>query len=296
MFVRSPSEFYLKYLITHPDRWSDRKIVEHMKAHRLPHGPDSYLAYLRGELHPPRPFFPHREKHEASREFLLEEQIWGLWHPNEHVDMALSILKMPAAQEAAHSMITVGADTKSVALLLDKRYQIPLTEQAVERYKKYFWNTDLVSAGELRDICCDVAATKSKMHPLVLAAELPATPMSAANIQMRLGFMPAGINQYEALKKVDEACTLKMYEALALGGRGSSTMFRDLAWGKKLIAELVEAMTVPEEDVRKALSKIELVTKPLQTPTINELSGGDFSDGTFVQDSEEKAKTKKRKK
>lgn len=290
MFVRSPSEFYLKYLITHPDGWNNRSIIEHTAEHRLVCGPFDYLDRLRERLHPPDPFFPRRRRHEPSKQFLLEEQIYGLWHRNEHTVMAVKLLDNPSAQEAAHAMLTVGADTTSVALLLDKRFELPFSVQAVERYKKYFWNTDIVNTAELRELCRDAAGGPAKTNPLVLASELPATPMSAVLVQMRMGFVPSTLNQYEGLKKAAETCTMRMYEALMLGGKGAAEEFRNWAWGMKFIVEMTESMTAPEEDLRKMLGKVELVTKPVKTPTIAKLSKGNFSDGTFVQDPNKKKK------
>jgi hypothetical protein len=294
MFVHSPSEFYLKYLISHPDGLNNKAIRTHMDERRLVCGPDVYLDKLRAAMSIPQPFFPSRPKHEPSRQFLLEEQIYGLWYRNEHTKMAVLLLTQPTAQEALHAMLTVGADFNSASLLIDKRFGIAFSVQSVNRYKKYFWNTDLVNTVELRHMCHQLASGTPppiKSNPLVLASELPATPMSAALIQLRLGFMPSSLSQYEAMKSNTKACAMRMYEALMVGGKAASEEFRNYAWGMKYVAELMESMTAPEEDLKKMLSTVELVTNPTKTPTINDLTGGNFSDGSFV-DSDKKEKKK----
>jgi len=297
MFVRSPSEFYLKYLVTHPDGLTTAAVRAHMHSRRLYPGPDGYIDALRTRLFPPKPFFPSRPKHKPSSDFLIEEGIYGLWHQNEHTKMAMSLLEQALPQEAAHAMLSVGSPPESTALLLDKRFGLPFSTQAVERYKKYFWNTDLVSRAELGQICAALAGTPQKFDPVLNAARLPATPMSAVVVQIRLGFIPEKLNQYEALKKCTEACTYRMYEALMTGGKEGAEIFRNLSWGQKFTFDAMSTMAAPENDLKKMISSIELVTKATKPPTIDEVTGGNVSDGSFADDpnKQESAKTKKAK-
>jgi len=282
--ARSPSEFYLKYLITHPDGLNNEAIRERMGELHLPCGPDKYLDRLRGRLVAPRPFHPDRPRHEPSKQFLVEEEIWGLWHPTEHTRMAMSLLGKPTPQQAVHSMMAVGADDETVAMLLDKRYGIGFSTRAAGRYRKYCWNMDLVNITELRAVCRSMAGgAPSRRDPLVLASELPATPASGMLVQMRLGFVPATMDHYKALKKVAELCTARMYEAMAMGGKEAAEEFRNCAWGLKYLSEIMDAMTAPEEDLRKMMRGVRLVTRTIQTPTVNQLTRGDFSDGSFMQ-------------
>lgn len=288
MFVCSPSEFYLKYLVTHPDGWNNTAIIEHMERKRLFTGPGYYLDRLRKETVPPKPFFPSNPKHATSKQFLLEEQIHGLWHQNEHTRMAFKLLDAPIPQETVHGMINVGADDESIAILLDKRYGMPFSLQAVDRYRKYFWNIELCSGSELRDICRKMLDGPPRASPQMLGAILPATPMSAALVQTRVGFVPRHMEEYAALDIILRVAHMRMYEALMIGGKEAAEEFRNIAWGAKFAVEMRSAVMAPQDDLRKTMRNMQLVTKPIKTPLIGEISGGNFSDGTFTEDPSKK--------
>ena len=75
MIRRSPGEYYTKFLILQPARYTDAQIKELLLDDQLDYVSGSYMKKLRAQCRPPEPFFPYDKNHRRSRNFLIGEGI-----------------------------------------------------------------------------------------------------------------------------------------------------------------------------------------------------------------------------
>lgn len=304
MLVRSPAEFYIKYLVSHPAGYNTEAIQRKLKKQRLSDIGKDYIDDLRFDMEVPTPFKPKIKSNVPSQDFLIEEGVFGLWHHNEHVKMALRIPQMPQVQEIVESLVLAGAPDDSLPPVLGRRFDVDFTREAMACYRHYFWNTVLCSRAELRELCYKQALEGSSdlsksvsdrkaiqkayyKNPRVLAAELPTAPISVAQVQMLLGFMPARMDPYKLARMNYDMTLRRIAEELLQGGPRAAAATRDYSITLEKLGIQMETMTSPEEDLRAMMQTIQLETEPITTPTINQLTGGNVSDGSFTEVGEE---------
>lgn len=304
MIVRSPAEFYIKYLVSHPAGYNTEAIQRKLRKQRLGDIGKDYIDDLRFEMELPTPFKPKVKSHVESMNFLVEEGIFGLWYPNEHVDMALEILKHPQVQEIVEAYVLGGASNESIPAVLDRKFNMPFTREAMACYRHYFWNTALCSRAELRELIYSQAlagssdlsrsvsarnATKKAFYKnaRVLASELPTAPIAVAQVQILLGFMPNEMNSFKLARANYDMTLRRIAEELLQGGPRAPAATRDYAITLEKLAAQLEVQTSPQDDLRAQMQTIQLETEPITTPTIHQLTSGNVSDGSYIDSDDE---------
>ena len=108
MIRRSPCEYYLKYLATHPDNYSDDVIKEKLLEMGLDIPSPECLAQVKRQTIPPVPFRPLDSEHFPSQHFLNMHRIHSLYFRDQDTRGALWILSTPRAKEFAEAGIPLG--------------------------------------------------------------------------------------------------------------------------------------------------------------------------------------------
>src|SRR3972149_1720488 len=115
MIRRSPGEFYLKYLVIHPDGYSNDYIMKNLG---LKLGLDClgewYLNQLRASCIPPTPFYPFDQLHFNSQKFLRREQIHRVFQPDDSMVQASALLDRARLRELVEVMVLSGAPDEAV--------------------------------------------------------------------------------------------------------------------------------------------------------------------------------------
>jgi len=291
MFTTCPADRYFRYLVTHPRGYDNEAIIAAAAKHgRYCPGPD-YLDALRDELTPPRPFRPRSKKHKASQRFLIEHEIDGFYDGSEETKRAWEIVKNPRLCETVEVNLIVGAPWKSSVFALRTRYAFECTEAAIQRFSRMFYDALLVSVTDLRAITFQQAKQRQErtgmppyMDPRVIASRLPRAGFSVILASLKMGVpIPKNTDHAKLLRSARDAAALRMLEESLVGAPGASRRAADWATTVRITSEILEASTEPETELREALRSIELVTEPIKTPTIAELTDGNFSDGSFIE-------------
>jgi hypothetical protein len=291
MRLRSPAEFYIKYLILHPDKYLTRDIKERLLDEGLDFISEAYIDRLRSKLKPPTPFYPNDRDHAPSFHFLINERINGLFHRELAVRTALEILSLPRAKEFVEAMVLVQVPLPAISAYLTRHLGVFCTTEALELYRHYFWNVNLLDSSQMRvliqlriDTLADhVPELQGKQAVLKAAyykdarkigADLPHSPMAATLAQMRLGIRPG--RQELALRMLEarDMAALRATEAVHQDGPGDSQKFLNYANGSRLFEEMLQMVVKPEDQMQEQLRAIALRMDTREVPSIHTLSAG----------------------
>lgn len=292
MIRRSPCEFYLKFLIVQPDKFSNEQIKETLFELGLDDLGDFYVDRLRKRLKPPTPFYPEEKSHPRSYRFVVTEGIEAACLGLLEFRTALRILERPRLKEFVETMLIAGADCAVIADALVRQRNFRADTRSVEMFKHYFWNVDLLDSLGVRAVL-QFRATQAAVHPSEdikrqfdvfknafyndprrIAAELPNSPMAAMMAQMRLGLLPARVNLPKLLERTRETAAMKAYEYLNSNGVRDSQRARECADVVRAMTEVLDVVVKPDENLRDELEHIALRVDNTPVVTIHELSDG----------------------
>lgn len=292
MIRRSPSEYYLKYLLVHPDDYGNSYIRDVAIEHGLDFLGDWYLDRLRVMLDPPFPFFPENRSHVPSRRFIRDEKIEQVFLDKDDMPTALKILERPRLREVVEVMMLSQAPMKAIVYGLKVRHKFECTELALKLYRHYFWNLDLVDTTETRAIVhrrfenvvndqrSEIRGQYGVLHrlrsadPRVAASRLPSSPLTALMAQVQMGVAPGKISLAEVLESGRLMASLRALEAAATGGPVGAAMVLQYATGAKMLAELLDAAVKPEDQLRDELQAFRLKSSQEQVPLLTNLTKG----------------------
>ena len=284
---RSPCEYYLKYLVVHPDRLTDDDIGKLVRAQQLDFIGPSYLQQLRAKCKPPNPFYPEKKNHRQTTRFLLKEKLEAIFQPDPDMFRAMRFLDKPRAKELIESMAIAGSTTKWIHVSL-KRAGFDSTEQAVEYYLFYYFNLSLVDSNELQAFMMHRCDSPVTMDPgeqrlnehyaramlrseRVQAANMAVTPYAGLLSLLRRGIMPSNVQISRIVSATRLTATIKADEALL---EGKSGMSRDYAIVAKAMSEILQETGEVEEGLQEGLSRLVLKTDERRLPNVKQLSGG----------------------
>lgn len=111
----------------------------------------NYVDALRMDCIPPVPFYPSDELHFRSQRFLVKEGIRGLFSYDDHVVCANKLVDLPRAKELIETSLLCNSLPAWISTVL-KRRGFASTVQAVDAFKHYFFNVDLVDSVEMRTL------------------------------------------------------------------------------------------------------------------------------------------------
>lgn len=291
MRLRSPAEFYIKYLACHPDKFTTDAIKERLLDEGLDFISPKYIDGLRAKLKPPKPFHPTDQKHFPSYRFLLNERIDRIFHPDAAMQTAKEILARPRAKEFVESMMLVNAPLTAIAGFITRHRKIFCDVRALETYQHYFWNTDLLDSTQTRlllQMRIDTVAEavpefkdkksllKSAYYkdPRTVAANLPYSPTSAMLTQMRMGIRPTRAEIALRMMEARDTAMIRAIEAVQTDGMGDDQKFMNYVNGGRILEELLQMVAKPEDALRKQLSSIGLRTELAPVQTVHSLTGG----------------------
>lgn len=291
MRLRSPAEYYIKYLVCHPDQLATTAIRDRLANEGLDYISDAYIETIRAKMPLPQHFRPLERGHAPSFAFLVRERINRMFHPDVAMKMALELLAMPRAREFAEAMILVHIPLSAIASFITKRRSLYCTTEALEVYKHYFWNIELLDSPSMRlllDLRSDILGDsipefkdrKKALRrayysdPRKVAADLPYSPTSAMLTQMRLGEKPTRAEIALRMLETRDIVWLRAIEAAQTGGPGDDQKFLNYANGGRILEELLQMVVKPEDQLRDQLAAIALRTESRKVPSVHELSGG----------------------
>lgn len=291
MRLRSPAEFYIRYLVCHPDKFSTPAIKERLIDEGLDFISDAYIDSLRAKMKPPKPFFPTDPSHVPSYRFIIKEQINRIFQPDVPMRIAREVLDTPRAKEFVESMLLAHVPLSAITGAITQRHRIRCTVDAIEAYRHYFWNTDLLDSSQMRvllQLRIDIAAEnvpelkdRKKIltsayykDPRKVAADLPYSPTTALLAQLRLGVKPGRAEIALRMMETRDIAWVRAIEAAQTDGPGDDQKFVNYVNGGRMLEELLQMVAKPEDQLRKQLSAIGLRTELAPVVSVHALSGG----------------------
>lgn len=295
---RSPCEFYLKYLLVHPDGLSNEAIEARARKEQLDIIDYSYLDDLRRHAVPPVPFYPADPNHFVSQKFLLREGIRRLFHPDDSVRVARRLLAAPRAKEFVEAMLIHEAPNHAIASKISGQYGVPCTPEGVEAFRIFFWNLNNLDRTELRVLLrmrhvappprdpADPKQAAEATHRQKalekayykdarrLAADLPHSPLSALVTEMYMGFSPAKIDRGKILQVLQDGAMLRIAEEMGANDKGASGRAFDWSIVMKNVTDVMESTISPEATLQDQIQALRLKTRPSSAPVIHQLTGG----------------------
>ena len=291
MRLRSPAEYYIKFLCVHPSNYATADIRERLLDEGLDFISDEYIERVRRKLTPPDPFYPTDRRHKASMDFILDERINSLFQRTVPMKMALELLDTPRAKEFVETMLLIQVPPSAISAFVSRHRDVVCTPDALELYKHYFWNINLLDSSQMRALIQlrmdlmeasvpefrgrkDVLKSAYYRDPRKTAAELPYSPTTAMLAQLRLGIKPGKYELSLRMLEARDQAVLRMVEAGQQGSRDDSQNFLNWANGARILEELLQMVVKPEDGMREQLRSIALRTETREIPSIHQLSDG----------------------
>jgi hypothetical protein len=293
--VRSPAEFYLKYLIVRAANPSFETIGNIFDELELDIVGEDYFKRVLERTVKPTPFHPKDKLHTRSQRFILKEGIHDIFFPDEHMRMALKVLETARAKEFVEAMILSHAPDIAIADGVSSYRGLPCSSKAIQHYKHYFWNIELLDATQMRallnyrqevvgsegenaskeDKALHRAAKRaSYLDPRRLAADLPWSPMTALMSQMRMGTMPGKLELATILEMARTFSSIRAAEASLYGSKDDSYKAMNFSIVAKNMTDILEKVVKPDENLQEDLRRIALRNDERSVPSIFELSDG----------------------
>lgn len=287
---RSPCERYLKYLITHPDKFTTEYIKKLVKSQSLDYIGNSYTEQLRMACLPPVPFYPEDSTHKPSTRFLIKEEIESIYRPDDAMRSANRLLITPQAKELIETMLITSAAPAWICHAL-KRRSINAVPLAIERFAHYFFDTKMVDADQLRTLINIRSIREATTDPdeqnfnsqfayahragnRVAATTSPIASLGTLLSTMRLGIMPS---QIDISKLAIAARSASLVGAIESALAKKPEMARDYSLAAKMLTEIIEQIGNVDDDLQQGLSRLLLATDDRPIPNLKQLSGGEHT-------------------
>lgn len=297
MIRRSPAEYYIKYLLLHPNRYSDEDVENALYRYHLDYPGGTYLSRLRQQMEVPIQFFPYDELHFASYRFLCQHKVLRAFHQDEPMRDAVKILESPRAKELVETML-ITQDPEALVCHRLESLGMRASCEALKRYAHYFWNLSLIDGTELRalldmrykqtmfegDTVKDVARGNAMkkaayMDPRWLAANAPDARTASLMNQIRNGYLPSHFDMTKLVTSLIALAMVRTEHELISGGPESAMRARDFTTVAHNLHTLLADMGSPSDNL---LSELTTMGVTLQhgdavVPTIGQLTEGNYS-------------------
>jgi hypothetical protein len=278
-------------LVSSPKNYSDADIIQLLAEYGLDFLGQSFVDRVRRQTVRPVPFRPYDLEHVASQHFLDKHRVRGLFYPNEHTRCAFGILEVPKMKEFVEAMLVGGAPPALISRAATRiSADACITDDGVRVFHHFFWNTDLLDFTDVRAVIDmrggDGGSPNSVEHyyqrahrkdSRKVAAELPFSPLSAMNAQMRMGITPTGIRFAELMDRTRTVAGLKAYQNVMEDNRWSAENARHYITVAQAATDLYERSHKPEELLLEKFNALQLETDPTPIPHIMMLSEGNHT-------------------
>lgn len=219
--IRSPSEYYIRYLITHQYlrnlqdlelddgheevelEWLDpNEIFSHLSILRLDGIDIKYIQLVASEMCPmPMPFEPINNTHYATNKFLKRLKIYDLWHITPAVKEAQLILTDIFLRDKLEPLLLSTISRRTIAKRLRKYTSIILTSEGINAYAHYFWNRNLLTQYEWMTYLKSKPNRNSHRQSLVTSPDLASQHLPWV---IGIGGPPRVFNSAEAASRVGQ--------------------------------------------------------------------------------------------
>lgn len=293
MIRRSPAENYIKYLLLHPEGYTDEDIQVALQDAHLDYPGDRFVSRLRRRLRPPKPFYPMNPGHHPSFMFLVSQKLHKLFHPDDATAEAFRLLESPEAKKFIEAMYIVREPEHVMARRLEDM-GIKATERGLKRYQHIFWNLKNLDSNELYALISSrpeammdddspmgrarVKAYKRLYYndPRMLAISAGSRDLGAMAVMMRMGYMPDKIQVVRLLKAAQASLASKLVTESAGSGPQLPAAVRDMSVALRNVCDMLTEMGSATDDWRRDMQILAMETDGTEVLHYEDLPAGEL--------------------
>lgn len=270
---RSPSEFFIKFLISQQEHEANTvlRILEDFGLFGLG---VSYVKRLQALMEPfPDPWDPIND--EETKQYLKKHGIHDLWYPNAHVKEAYEILAAPQLRADVEQLLLSPLRIEDVVARLNKHHEINLTIAGVKSFGHYFWNKRLLPMHEWVELMEDRPFVNN--HTAVIRVS---PDMAQTLVPWVMGYAgpPASLNTGTVAKRMRDIAFLKVLEIERNPATlAHSKMMKNYMDVIKAAENEMRQSDVALKDVLGAFEKFRLRKDDDAVPSIEEVAGPNYS-------------------
>jgi hypothetical protein len=224
---------------------------------------------------------------------------------------AHALLDAPRAKELIETLLICAEPFAAIAYRL-RGLGHRVSTRGVDRYKFFFFNTDLVDSSELRALVYlrstsalngdnefdeqIRAALKraSYADPRRAAVDAHMTGVASVLAHARMGLSLDHVDIGRMMHNAQKIALARSLDAMLSGHPEASQHARDFAQTASMLGDLARSSLDASEDLRKDLQLLQLKTDELALPHIGELSGGQHTASVVPDIQEQEAADAKR--
>lgn len=189
----------MKYLISNKSLSNEQVIqqAEKVGVTMIPGG-HQYISFLRDNMKFPINYDPKNQHHAPSVDFLYREGIYETWYPTSSTLDAIKLASAPEARESVITLLSTPMQLDKIVTSLVDLFCIETTVRTLQELRHYFWNTDLVSKGEMNFLLKEYKAG-SILHT---AANLYQDKLGPMTLLWKLGRLPAKLAREDVIRSI----------------------------------------------------------------------------------------------
>lgn len=290
---RSPSEYYIRFLISAQQDASDEnlnanEIQNTLEGLGLDGLSPSYIREVAKTMEPrPSSYNPdHPDK--ATRKYLKTHKIFDMWNPNKGVREAMNILHDIYLREKLEPLLLSSITHASIARKLRRYTSIILTTEGVSCYAHYFWNRKLLTQPQWMEYLKGMSYRNVHVQSLVTTSD-----MAPRHLPYVMGLVGPGqaFNSAEAAARIGQ---IAFKHALELEHRPAS-LDNTMAL-KNCMTTIEKADTIMRKsdvalrDVLRQFQKFRMKLDEAKIVDVHQLTEGNYSksgEGTDAEDDED---------
>lgn len=242
---------------------------------------DKMMAY-------PNPFLPDNLRDRPSQSFLRHEQIYDAWHPGVDMHNALSILETSKLRHLVETYILSPIKPDQAVKKINKQFpDVYLTVKAYDLFQHYFWNRESMSGVEWGKFIDDRDQANKEWLDLAVKVRGP-SGVQALLWKTNSGPL-RGIEANKAFTDVRNIAFMCVQQiAMQRPSKYHSEMLLNYTRAMKMAQEGIDASTDAVRDVVHAFNSFRMRHAEINTPSVQLLTGGNFSEAEGGPDTEER--------
>lgn len=236
----------------------------------------------------PVPFTPKNLRDRPSQTFLRYERIYEAWHPGEDMRKAISITETDKLRHLVETYILSPIKPELAVRKINKLVpDADLTVRSYDLFQHYFWNRESMSGVQWGKFIEDRDQANKEWLQLAIDVRGPGG-VQALLWKTNTGPLK-GIEANRAFTDVRNIALMCVQQiALQSPSRYHSEMLLNYTRAMKLAQEGIDASSDAVRDVVQAFNSFRMKHAEMVTPSVQQLTGGNFSEAEGGSDTEER--------
>ena len=273
MSVRSPSEYFIKYLVSQ-NKHDENTILRVLEDFGLDGISSHYVKKVR-RLMEPIPDVAETLDDPETQEWLRREGILDLWFPRDFVQEAYSILGKPDVRSQLERLLLSPLHVEEVVRRINGHFKIKLTPDGVLSFKHYFWDKSLLTMEEWVDYLDGRGDSEVKCTVLMASKDMAQVVVPWVT---GLAGPPPNLNSGTVARRTRDVAFLKILEIERQPATlAHSKMLKNYADTIKIMEGEMRQSDMALKDVLRAFEKFRLRKDVPAVPSIADVAGPNYS-------------------